>query len=131
MTRMGKGEKTAKTEGILAKTVWVGTSWNWEGKTARTEGQTRLIWEGKPPGTCGENWPEPRVGEISQKGWEADQKWEEKMARTGTGKMTRPGENLPPCAQGSAWEPEGALPVVLLWDLPHALTFGLQLKVAA
>lgn len=45
--------------------------------------------------------------------------------------MARTGENLPSCAQGAAWEPEAALPVVLLWDLPRALTFGLQLEVTA
>lgn len=68
MTRTGNGEKTAVTEGILAKTVWVGTSWNLDSKLDRFRG-------GKPAGDCGENWPEPRVGEISQK-------WGGKLTRT-------------------------------------------------
>lgn len=96
MTRTEKGEKPAITEGILAKTVWSGTSWNWKGKPARTGGQTRQIRRGKPAGTCGKNWPEPRVREISQN-------WGGKPTRTGRKKWPELGrENWPELGRENA-----------------------------
>lgn len=81
---MGRGEKPARTEAKLAKTMWGGISWNWEGKPARIGGQTRQIQGGKPAATCGGNWPEPQVGEISQN-------WSGKLTRTGRKKWPKLG----------------------------------------
>lgn len=94
MTRTGKGLKTVITEGILAKIVWVGTSWNWEEKTARTGWQTRQIQGGKPAGTCGVLARTSGGGDQPELGWEAEL-GEKKRPEPGREKWPEVGRTCP------------------------------------